>query len=92
MRNVKCLGLLCLALILISSLILMPSSMTDGTSQPLILLSMVQIPKSFTSSPNRKETEEERVERVQKLLRKVMRMKLKIPAGKVHYVDGWGWL
>ena len=46
--------------------------------------------KSTSSSSG--ETEEERVERVQKLLRRVMRMKLNIPPGKVYYVEGWGWL
>jgi hypothetical protein len=38
------------------------------------------------------ESEDERIKRVQKLLRHVMRMKLKIPAHKVYYVEGWGWL
>ena len=46
--------------------------------------------KSTSSSSG--ETEEERIVRVQKLLRNVMRMKLKIPCCKVYYVEGWGWL
>jgi hypothetical protein len=58
------------------------SSETDGHCTP-------QSPKEITSTSS---LSDEEVERIQKLLRRVMRMKLKIPCHKVYYVEGWGWL
>jgi hypothetical protein len=43
-------------------------------------------------SQSQKETEEERVDRLQLLLRRAMRLKLGIKPGKCQYVEGWGWL
>ncbi len=76
----------------ISNLTLTPSSIKDGTSQEDPSTGTTETIISSSFSPNLKETEEERVERVQKLLRHVMRLKLKIPCCKVYYVEGWGWL
>jgi hypothetical protein len=75
--------------ILTSSRISTQSLTTDGTSQEDQSIGMTETTTSYSSSPNLSDTE---VLRLQKMLRRALRLKLKIPPGKVYYVEGWGWL